>query len=218
MTYQPPVGFSGEVTLTVETTDGDGATDTDSFKISISAVNDAPVVSLPASQSVAKEGTLTFNAANGNALSITDDASAEASIVVQLSVSIGTLKLGQTTGLTMTAGADASATITFSRVAAAVSALEGLTYMPSSDFSGSDLLQVRIDDQGTNGSGGAQETIASIDITVTAVNDIPVNAVPGAQTTDEDVPLVFSSNYNNALTVSDPDEDDAEGSLAVSLK
>ena len=29
---------------------------------------------------------------------------------------------------------------------------------------------------------------SSIDITVTAVNDIPVNAVPGAQTTDEDVP------------------------------
>ena len=76
MTYQPPVGFSGEVTLTVETTDGDGASDTDSFKITISAVNDAPVVSLPAAQSVAKESTLTFNAANGNALSITDDAAA----------------------------------------------------------------------------------------------------------------------------------------------
>ena len=41
--------------------------------------------------------------------------------------------------------------------------------------------------------------------------------MPGAQTTDEDVPLFFSIN-NNALTVSDPDEDSADGSLTVSLQ
>ena len=74
MTFSPR-WLLREVTLTVETTDGDGASDTDSFKITISAVNDAPVVSLPAAQRVAKESTLTFNVANGNALSITDDAS-----------------------------------------------------------------------------------------------------------------------------------------------
>ena len=220
MTYQPPVGFSGEVTLTVETTDGDGASDTDSFKITISAVNDAPVVSLPAAQRVAKEGTLTFNAANGNALSITDDASdSEASVEVQLSVSNGTLKLGQTTGLTITAGADESATITFEGgVATAVSALEGLAYMPRTDFSGSDQLQLRVNDNGETGAGDAQETITSLEISVFENNSNPSNIVPGDQIVDEDVPLFFSSINNNALTVSDPEEDSADASLAVSLQ
>jgi ELWxxDGT repeat protein len=36
-------------------------------------------------------------------------------------------------------------------------------------------------------------------------NDSPVNIVPGAQTTDEDTPLIFSIGEGNAITVSDPD-------------
>lgn len=36
-------------------------------------------------------------------------------------------------------------------------------------------------------------------------NDPPVNAVPGPQTTDEDVPLEFSAANLNAISVSDPD-------------
>ena len=38
-------------------------------------------------------------------------------------------------------------------------------------------------------------------------NQVPVNMVPGAQTTNQGTPLVFSSANSNAITVADPDAD-----------
>ena len=225
--FKLDTGTFGVATLTLSTTDagdvGDGANplnDTDSFDITVAAVNDAPNLTVPAAQTLLEDGSLVFDAASGNLISFVDDATETGSVVeVALTVASGSLKLSRTDGLAFSVGVDGEATFTFeATVDNALAALDGLTYAPNDHYNGADQLQVRIDDQGANGSGGAQETIASIDITVTAVNDIPVNAVPGAQTTDEDVPLVFSSNNYNALTVSDPDEDNAEGSLTVSLQ
>src|SRR5262249_53618547 len=42
-------------------------------------------------------------------------------------------------------------------------------------------------------------------ISVTSVNDPPANVVPGAQTTNEDTPLLFSSTSGNAITTGDVD-------------
>ncbi|RYY68622.1 MAG: tandem-95 repeat protein, partial [Comamonadaceae bacterium] len=55
-------------------------------------------------------------------------------------------------------------------------------------------------------SGGATET-ANVTVTVNAVNDAPVNGVPGAQTTAEDTVRVFSTANGNAITVADVDGD-----------
>ncbi len=52
-------------------------------------------------------------------------------------------------------------------------------------------------------------------VTVASVNDAPVNAVPGSQTTDEDVPLVLSSGNGNAVSMDDVDAGANE--VAVSL-
>ena len=85
------------------------------------------MVTVPVAQSVAEEGTLTFSLRKtAMPLGIIDDASdSGASIEVQVSVTNGTVKLGQTTGLTITSGADESATVTFdSEVGAALAALE----------------------------------------------------------------------------------------------
>ena len=90
--------------------------------------------------------------------------------------------------------------------------------MPRTDFSGSDQLQLRVNDNGETGAGDAQETITSLEISVFENNSNPSNIVPGDQIVDEDVPLFFSSINNNALTVSDPDDDSADASLAVSLQ
>ncbi|MGQ0752034.1 MAG: DUF4347 domain-containing protein, partial [Betaproteobacteria bacterium] len=46
---------------------------------------------------------------------------------------------------------------------------------------------------------------ASSDITVTAVNDAPINTVPGAQNVAEDTTLVFSSGNGNQLSINDVD-------------
>ncbi|MCA9037511.1 MAG: hypothetical protein KDA91_20395 [Planctomycetaceae bacterium] len=48
-------------------------------------------------------------------------------------------------------------------------------------------------------------------------NDAPINGVPAAQTTDEDVPLVFSTANGNAITVSDSDVRLGDNRLTVTL-
>ncbi len=50
--------------------------------------------------------------------------------------------------------------------------------------------------------------IGAFESTLSTVNLAPENAVPGIQTTDEDVSLVFSTANGNAISVSDPDAED----------
>ena len=105
--YETQADVSADVTLTLKTTEtiAPQLSDTDVLTIIVNPINDAPVVTVPATQSVAEEGTLIFSSANSNAFGITDDASdSGASIEIQVSVTNGTLKLGQTTGLTITSG------------------------------------------------------------------------------------------------------------------
>jgi len=61
-------------------------------------------------------------------------------------------------------------------------------------------------------------------LTVTAVNDAPVNTIPGSQFTPRDIPLVFSPGNGNRISVSDVDAGDGgmsadiqvnQGSLSV---
>ena len=61
-------------------------------------------------------------------------------------------------------------------------ALAGLTYTGNLNFNGPDTLTV------TTGDGTAQD-IDTVAITVNAVNDAPVNTVPGAQSVNEDTTL-----------------------------
>jgi VCBS repeat-containing protein len=57
------------------------------------------------------------------------------------------------------------------------------TYTPQSDFEGTDRFTFKAND------GLADSNTATISITVSAVNDPPVNSVPNAHKTDEDTPL-----------------------------
>src|SRR5690606_33888551 len=50
-----------------------------------------------------------------------------------------------------------------------------------------------------------------VSLSVAAVNDAPVNAVPDTQTVDEDQGLVFSTANGNAITVSDSADTDVGG-------
>src|SRR5438309_1505425 len=84
-------------------------------------------------------------------------------------------------------------------------ALAGLTYIPTADFNGSATLSITTDDQGNTGTGGNKTDTDNVAITVSAVNDAPVNSVPGAQTTNEDTNLVFSTANSNLISVSDVD-------------
>ncbi len=57
----------------------------------------------------------------------------------------------------------------------------------------------------TVNDAGLGITSAMMGITVNAANDVPVNSVPGAQVTNEDTPLIFSTSGGNLIAISDVD-------------
>ncbi|MBR8655000.1 hypothetical protein KDH83_16985, partial [Achromobacter sp. Marseille-Q0513] len=68
---------------------------------------------------------------------------------------------------------------------------------------------------GNTGSGGSQTASASITLDIAAVNDAPVNIVPGSQQTAGGSPLVFDAAHGNAIRIQDVDA--GGGQLLVTL-
>ena len=77
-------------------------------------------------------------------------------------------------------------------------------YTPAQDFNGTDSFTFLAND------GLADSNIATISLTVTAVNDAPVNTVPGAQTVNEDTALAIAG-----LSVADVDSPTLTTTLTV---
>ncbi|TNC04109.1 tandem-95 repeat protein, partial [Methylobacterium terricola] len=172
--------------------------------VAVTAVNDAPVNGLPAAQATAEDTPLVFSAATGNALTVSDADARNGRITTTLGVLHGTLTLGSAIGVT--ARDDGTGTVTLTGTVAAINAaLEGTRYRPAADYVGVDTLTILTDDGGNTGAGGPKSDTDTLAIAVTAVNDAPVNGVPGPQTVDEDTPLVFAPGNGNALTVADVD-------------
>ena len=69
------------------------------FTINVNAGNDAPINSVPGTQSVNEEATLTFSTGTGNAITISDVDVGSGNETVTLTVTGGTLTLGSTAGL-----------------------------------------------------------------------------------------------------------------------
>ncbi|MEW6477896.1 MAG: DUF4347 domain-containing protein, partial [Pseudomonadota bacterium] len=81
------------------------------------------------------------------------------------------------------------------------------TFVPNQDYNGTQSFNYTISDP-----RGSTST-ASVNITVTPVNDAPVNTVPPAQVVAEDSTVVFSAANGNAISVADVDN----GSLTVTV-
>jgi hypothetical protein len=74
-----------------------------------------------------------------------------------------------------------------------------VSYTPNVNFFGSDSFTYTISD----GNGGT--AIGTVNVTVTPINDPPLNTVPGAQSVNQNVTLVFSSGNGNAISIADID-------------
>src|SRR6201999_4483792 len=102
----------------------------------------------------------------------------------QLTVSNGTLNVSLAGGATISAGANGASTLTLSGTQAQINAaLASISYQGNANFNGSDTLTVLSTD-----ASGATDSDA-VAITVSSVNDGPVNTVPGAQSVNEDTSL-----------------------------
>jgi VCBS repeat-containing protein len=181
------------------------------FNFTVNPVNDAPVNIMPGGQSVNEDTAKVFSTANGNAISISDSDAGSNVVQVTLSVASGTLTMGSLVGLTVSAGANGSSTVTVQGTLAAINAgLQGLTYQGNLNFDGGDSLSIVTSDLGNSGSGGPLTDSDSVAITVNAVNDAPVNNLPAGFSTNEDTALKLAG-------ISVTDVDAAAGNISVTL-
>ena len=90
---------SASRTVTFAVSDGIASPTTATRNIAITAVNDAPTVTVPTVQSVATGKTHVFNAANGDLLSIADVDAGSSVVQATVSVTSGTFSLNGIAGL-----------------------------------------------------------------------------------------------------------------------
>lgn len=220
LTYSPSLNFSGNDTLTIITNDlgntgaGGALEDTDTVTITVTAVNDAPRHTLPGTQNVAEDGTLTFNAQNNNLITVADDDAGTNPVQVTLTVTSGKLNLGSTANLTGVTG-NGTASVSFAGPLTAVNAaLNGMTFMPAVNVTDNVTLSITTNDQG-NSPAPPQSKTDTLTITINPVNDGPVVQVPGAQTVAEDTNVVFSAAGGRLIQIVDVDA--ADGLIGVTL-
>ncbi|WP_440998252.1 DUF4347 domain-containing protein, partial [Cysteiniphilum litorale] len=175
----------------------DGTTDSISsytLTVDVTAVNDAPVNTVPGAQSVAEDDSLAING-----ISVTDVDGNLAS--TRLQVTNGVLTISLSGSATISSGANGSNDLTISGNETDINAtLASLSYQGNLHFNGNDTLSIT----STDSDGTPLTDVDTVDITVTAVNDAPVNTVPAAQSVAED----------DILTISGISVTDVDGNLA----
>ena len=159
---------NGAAELTVRATDPLGLSVETRFSVTVTALNDAPVNTVPGTQRINQNDSLVFSSATGNAVSVSDLDALASEVQVDLSVPRGSLSLATTEGLSFMQGDGQQNTqMSFRGTVAAINAaLDGLVFEPQAGWAGSTSLQMRVDDLGNTGSGGALADIRHVAISV----------------------------------------------------
>lgn len=168
--------------ISFQVNDGTRDSNLGSKLLSVNAINDAPVNSVPAGQQMMRDGVLTFG--SDKLISVSDIDSSGGVSQVTLSVSHGTLSLSGISGLAFLVGSGVDdASMTFIGTLADInSALNGMVYRPTPNFTGTDSLQITSNDLGQTGAGGPKSDTDNIAITVNSPNPV----VQGVTSSDAD--------------------------------
>ncbi|MBW2496443.1 MAG: DUF4347 domain-containing protein, partial [Deltaproteobacteria bacterium] len=213
--WDETLGASGDTGVVIAATGGDTAFSDalETATLDVLPVNDAPVHTLPGSQTTEEDTDLVFSVVDGNPIRVMDTDSVE--LEVSLSASGGTLSLAGTNGLVFENGdGTADQAVTLRGTEEAINAaLDGLTFRPTADFNGTASLQIETSDLGGTGSGPAGIADDTIPIEVTPVNDAPTQIVPGVQQADASSSVVFSAATGNSITISDIDSNTLQVTL-----
>jgi len=166
-----------------ETTGVDGNnTVSNTFDISISSNNDAPILTVPATLTVNEDSI--DAAVTGISLADSDDFGAVERVTLDLGASAkGTITMTTLTGLTFTTGDGTSDTMmVFTGTKAAINtALATLKFTPTTNLNtvgGANVqnLTVTVDDLGNTGTGGPLTDTEILAITLAPVNDAPTRS------------------------------------------
>ncbi|MUH01324.1 DUF4347 domain-containing protein [Scytonema sp. UIC 10036] len=184
------------------------STDIAHAAINVKAVNDTPIINLPAKKTTKEDTTLVF-AETGGVISISDvDLGDSSSLEVEVTLKVvngnGTINLNDTSGLSITSGNGTENMTLTGTIASINTALASMQFLPKANFFGTETVEITVNDKGSIGSGGAKTITNSVSIDVQSINDAPVNNVLNKElTTLEDTPIVFSGN--NLISISDID-------------
>ncbi|MEC6833572.1 hypothetical protein VXS06_17550 [Photobacterium toruni] len=219
--YTGDKDFNGTDSLTMTTDDngnsgaGGALTDTDSINITVKPVNDAPINTVPAPFDVNEDSSHIITG-----LSIADvdakESGSSGQMTVELNVEHGQLSIiaADTQGLTITDNGDGKLVISGDIDKINTLLDGGIKYTGDENFNGSDQLTMTTSDNGNVGSGGTLTDVSTVDITVTPVNDAPINTVPAPFDVSED-----SSHIITGLSIADVDakESGSSGQMTVEL-
>lgn len=198
LTYTTAANTNGTANLSVTLSDNGSNTPPNSntsaaqtFTITVNAVNDAPTFQLGANPSINEDAGpqtipgFAFNFQPGP-VTATDESG-------QTLVGYTVTQTGSTGGLTFSS-------------APAISNAGTLTFTANNNTSGTATFDVVATDSGPGTPPNVNQSApVSFTINVGAVNDPPVNTVPGPQSTNQNTPLTFSSGNGNQISVADPD-------------
>ncbi len=209
--YTPAANASGDVTLTININTTSVSDATTTVTLQVAAVNDAPVISAPASITVTEDVSSVISG-----FSFTDVDAGINTVTATFSVPSGTLSA--TTGMGVTVAGSGTGELTLSGSLADINffvAANGLTFKTAQDVTTSVTLTVTLNDKGFSGSGGEKTDTKTVTLNVSAVNDAPVNNVPGAQTASQNIALGFNTANGNAISITDVDA--GNGLMTVTL-
>jgi PKD repeat protein len=201
--------------------------------------NAAPSFVAPAAQTAYEGTTLTFSAANGNALSVADADAGTNPVKASLSLpgGDGTLTLAGTAGLSFVCGSTPSpnviasctgtgtgdTTMIFTGTIAQINtALASVVYTPPADTCGPThfFLTLAINDGGNSGYGGPKDNFAAgsfkkVDLNIRCINHVPIFTATDPAQVDVNMPLQTVSPWATGIAPAGPSEpDEASQNLA----
>lgn len=201
LNFTPTANFSGSGTIVMATTDqgntgsGGALTDTDTITVTITAVNDAPVNTLPAT--LATDEGVAFTIA-GLSIADVDAGTAQVRTTLSVTANTGVLQLLTTTGVTVTTNNSASVQITGTLAAINTALNGGVRFTPAAGFAGDSQFTMLTTDQGASGSGGALTDTDSVTLQVRPL--VRPRASSDTLTVAEDSSGESASNQLNVFT------------------
>jgi hypothetical protein len=193
--------------------------------ITVTAVNDPPVLDLPGDQAMDEDQTLVvpfrqITVSDVDAL----DPPGSGLLRLELSVAHGTLTVRTNVFGGLSAGDIAGngtgqvvLTAPASQINATLFALSGVTYRPTTNYNGTDVLRVDANDLGNTGATGAKTAAGSLTVTIAAVNDPPTLVAPATLTVNEDVLTPLPASTVTGFFVEDVDAHEGTGVVRISF-
>jgi Kelch motif len=211
LVYRPTANYTGPDSLAISVTDSvDSETASTSVALNVTTFS-PPSVTAPTSGSLVVNGSLVFSSANKNAIAVADSGPGNGADTMTLTVTHGTITLASTSGLSITGGANGSASVqVVGSIANLNAALNGLTYKPNSGYTGTDSLSVSITDTAKGDSlSGFASVALNINVSAPAIT-APATAVVAINSS-----LVFSGANKNAISIADTNAGNAVEPLTL---